>query len=94
VKFKSKCFVVNSALCGTAEGRLHAMPHGRESVLRAMPHSTELRLRTMPHRTEPQLGAMWHSAESTHICDFLCKFATICKNILTPVINDPNGIDL
>jgi hypothetical protein len=28
-------------------------------------------------------AANWHSAESTHIGEFLCEFATICNNILT-----------
>jgi hypothetical protein len=43
VKFNSK-FLVDYALCGTAQSRLRAMRHSAELRLFAMQHSAELQL--------------------------------------------------
>jgi hypothetical protein len=61
-------FICDSALCNLGLNSSQKF----SCWLHALPHSAELRLQ-----------AMRHSAESTHICEFLCEFTTICKNILT-----------
>jgi hypothetical protein len=74
---------VDSALCGTVEGRLRAMPHSGESRLRAMPHSAELRL-----------CAMRHIAESIFVVEsnrITPRIRIIMQNRLSPWVREPRG---
>jgi hypothetical protein len=76
-------FLIDCYFNGFCKGRQNFFLTRYAKKLKSKIFLTTSRLRAMPHSGKLWLPAMRHNAESTHVREFLCEFAIICKNILT-----------